>query len=130
MGDVGAATEADVHSQNWNPAKYPFTVSRAGFAMNYTPWLRQLTEGIALVNAVGYARLGDYQAVSGSIKYFTVGEVPTPTAGVVRPYEYAVDVTLQADITTISPLVLPLQQMWRCIGTIIFFSVVESVRLI
>ena len=92
MGDVGAATEADVHSQNWNPAKYPFTISRAGFAMNYTPWLRQLTEGIALVNAVGYARLGDYQAVSGSIKYFTVGEVPTPQAGVVRPYEYAVDV--------------------------------------
>ena len=31
--------------------------------------------------------------VSGSIKYFTRwGEVPTPQAGVVRPYEYAVDV--------------------------------------
>ena len=24
MGDVGAATEADVNSQYWNPAKYPF----------------------------------------------------------------------------------------------------------
>ena len=93
MGDLGAATEADVHSQNWNPAKYPFTVSRAGFALNYTPWLRQLTEGIALVNAVGYARLGDYQAISGSIKYFTVGEVTVPKLGiVVHPYEYAVDI--------------------------------------
>ena len=92
MGDLGAATEADVHSQNWNPAKYPFTVSRAGFALNYTPWLRQLTEGIALVNAVGYARLGDYQAISGSIKYFTVGAVTVPKLGiVVHPYEYAVD---------------------------------------
>lgn len=91
MGDVGVATEADVNSQSWNPAKYPFTVSRAGFSMNYTPWLRQLTEGIALVNAVGYARLGDYQAVSGSVKYFTVGEV-TAGQSVVRPYEFAVDV--------------------------------------
>ena len=76
LGDVGAATDPDVNSQSWNPAKYPFTVSRAGVSLNYTPWLRQLTEGIALVNAVGYSRLGDYQALSGSIKYFTVGEVP------------------------------------------------------
>lgn len=93
LGDIGAATDPDVHSQSWNPAKYPFTISRAGFALNYTPWLRQLTEGIALVNAVGYMRLGDYQAVSGSIKYFTVGDVPVPGLGInVKPYEFAVDV--------------------------------------
>ena len=40
LGDVGAATEADVNSQYWNPAKYPFAISRAGIALNYTPWLR------------------------------------------------------------------------------------------
>ncbi|MDO4210598.1 MAG: PorV/PorQ family protein, partial [Bacteroidales bacterium] len=64
MGDIGAATDPDVYSQAWNPAKYPFTISRAGFGLSYTPWLRQLTEGIALINAVGYYRLGDYQALS------------------------------------------------------------------
>lgn len=93
LGDIGAATDPDVNSQNWNPAKYPFTVSRAGFSLNYTPWLRQLTEGIALVNAIGYSRLGDYQAVSGSIKYFTVGDVPVQEQKfTVHPYEFAVDV--------------------------------------
>lgn len=93
MGDLGAATDPDVHSQSWNPAKYPFTISRAGFALNYTPWLRQLTEGIALVNAVGYMRLGDYQAVSGSVKYFTVGDVPVADNSFsVKPYEFSVDV--------------------------------------
>lgn len=92
MGDLGAATDPDVYSQNWNPSKYPFTVSRAGFTLNYTPWLRQLTEGIALVNAVGYTRLGDLQAVSGSIKYFTVGDViATDGSYTVKPYEFAVD---------------------------------------
>lgn len=91
MGDLGAATEPDVHSQNWNPAKYPFTISRAGFAINYTPWLRQLTEGIALANAVGYMRLGNYQALSGSIKYFTVGDIPVDNH-TVKPYEFGIDV--------------------------------------
>jgi len=42
MGDVGAATDPDVNSQYWNPAKYPFCISRAGIALNYTPWLRQI----------------------------------------------------------------------------------------
>ena len=92
MGDVGAATDPDVHSQYWNPAKYPFTISRAGFAINYTPWLRKLTTGIALLNAVGYVRLGDYQALSASVRYFTLGEVITETDGLtVKPYEFSVD---------------------------------------
>ena len=33
MGDVGAATDPDVNSQYWNPAKYPFCISRAGIFM-------------------------------------------------------------------------------------------------
>lgn len=93
MGDVGAATDPDVHSQYWNPAKYPFTISRAGLAINYTPWLRQLTDGIALADLSGYIRLGDYQAVSGSVRYFTIGEVMTSDENMtVKPYEMAVDV--------------------------------------
>ena len=31
MGDVGAATDPDVNSQYWNPAKYPFTISCVRF---------------------------------------------------------------------------------------------------
>lgn len=92
MGDVGCATDADVHSQYWNPAKYPFTISRAGFAINYTPWLRKLTTGIALLDAVGYLRLGDYQALSASLRYFTLGEVQAGTDDMmVKPYEFGVD---------------------------------------
>lgn len=91
LGDIGAATEPDVYSQSWNPAKYPFTISRAGLAINYTPWLRQIVNDIALLNAAGYVRLGDYQAISASLRYFSLGDV---TAGdmTVRPYELGVDV--------------------------------------
>ena len=91
MGDVGAATDPDVHSQYWNPAKFPFTISRAGIAINYTPWLRKLTTGIALLNAAGYVRLGDYQALSASLRYFTLGEVEGGENMTVRPYEMSFD---------------------------------------
>ena len=91
MGDVGAATDPDVHAQYWNPAKYPFTISRAGIAINYTPWLRKLTTGIALLNATGYVRLGDYQALSASLRYFTLGEVEGGENITVRPYEMSFD---------------------------------------
>ena len=98
MGDVGAATDPDVVSQYWNPAKYPFTISRAGVALNYTPWLRQLVNDMDLAYLVGYYRIGDYSAVSGSLRYFSLGEVYTSSATdatndmTINPYEMSLDV--------------------------------------
>ena len=94
MGDVGVATDPDVNSQYWNPAKYPFAVSPAGFSLAYTPWLRQLVSDIDLANLVGYYRIGDYQAISGSLTYFSLGDVyvSEDLGGYsIRPYEMAVD---------------------------------------
>ncbi|MBR1545849.1 MAG: type IX secretion system outer membrane channel protein PorV [Prevotella sp.] len=95
MGDVGAATDPDVNSQYWNPAKYPFCISRAGIALNYTPWLRQLVNDISLAYVAGYYRIGDYSAISGSLRYFSLGEVMTSmddNAMTVKPYEMSLDV--------------------------------------
>lgn len=93
MGDVGAATDPDVNSQYWNPAKYPFCISRAGVALNYTPWLRQLVNDIDLAYVAGYYRIGDYGAVSGSLRYFSLGEVTMSDQDMtVKPYEMALDV--------------------------------------
>ena len=95
LGDVGAATEPDVNSQYWNPAKYPFCISRAGVSLNYTPWLRQLVSDIDLAYVAGYYRIGDYSAVSGSVRYFSLGEVMTSldeNAMTVKPYELSADV--------------------------------------
>ena len=94
MGDVGAATDPDVNSQAWNLAKYPFCISRAGVALNYTPWLRQLVSDIDLAYVAGYYRIGDYSALSGSLRYFSLGEVYTSESSdvTVKPYEMSVDV--------------------------------------
>lgn len=93
MGDVGAATDPDVASQYWNPAKYPFTISRAGVSLNYTPWLRQLVNDMDLAYLSGYYRIGDYSAVSASLRYFSLGEVQTSSSldntgdMTINPYE-------------------------------------------
>ena len=93
-GDVGAATDPDVNSQYWNPAKYPFCISRAGVALNYTPWLRKLVGDIDLAYLSGYYRIGDYSALSGSLRYFSLGEVFTYDGSdmTVKPYEMSLDV--------------------------------------
>ena len=94
MGDVGVATDPDVNSQYWNPAKYPFCISRAGVALNYTPWLRKLVGDIDLAYLAGYYRIGDYSALSGSLRYFSLGEVFTYDGSdmTVKPYEMSIDV--------------------------------------
>ena len=93
LGDIGAATDPDVNSQYWNPAKYPFCISRAGVSLNYTPWLRQLVQDIDLANITGYYRLGDYDALSSSLRYFSLGEVQLMDDENVtfKPYEMAID---------------------------------------
>lgn len=98
MGDVGAATDPDVNSQYWNPAKYPFTISRAGISLSYTPWLRKLVNDIDLAYLAGYYRIGDYSALSTSLRYFSLGEVTVGQDGSgnggysINPYEMSFDV--------------------------------------
>ena len=98
MGDVGVATDPDVNSQYWNPSKYPFAISRAGVSLNYTPWLRQLVNDMDLAYLAGYYRIGDYSAVSGSVRYFSLGEVQTSSSQdgtndmTINPYEMSIDV--------------------------------------
>ena len=98
MGDIGAATEPDENSQYWNPSKYAFAYSSAGVSLSYTPWLRKLVNDIALLNAAGYWKLGggDNQAVSFSLRYFSLGEVNMNdgegnVTNTINPYEMSFD---------------------------------------
>ncbi len=100
MGDLGAATEPDANSQFWNPSKYAFAYSQAAVSLSYTPWLRKLVNDIFLANLAGYWKLGDgdNQALSASLRYFSLGEVNTSpiqdgvTGQSLNPYEMSIDV--------------------------------------
>ena len=99
MGDQGAATDPDVNSQFWNPSKYAFAYSKAGVSISYTPWLRKLVNDIFLANLSGYWKIGsnDNQAVSASMRYFSLGEINSADDGgnalaSINPFEMAFDV--------------------------------------
>jgi len=98
MGDLGAATEPDVNSQFWNPSKYAFAFSRAGVSLSYSPWLRKIVNDIYLANLSAYYKIGssDNQAVSTSLRYFSLGEVMATdgdgaTLATINPFELSVD---------------------------------------
>lgn len=100
MGDLGAATDPDVNAQFWNPSKYAFSYSKCAVGLSYTPWLRKLVNDIFLANLSGYYKIGsgDNQAISASLRYFSLGEVTTNEGGdpglvgqTLNPYELSID---------------------------------------
>lgn len=106
LGDVGAATLPDLYSQHWNPSKIAFLQTKAGLGISYTPWLDKLVKDIALIYATGFYKFGtdDDQAVSASIRYFSIGDVnETDLSGnflsTVSPYEMAFDIGYSRKLT-------------------------------
>lgn len=96
MGDAGVAISPDVNSQHWNPAKYVFTESSMGIGLSYSPWLRALVNDINLAYLVGYKKLDEDQSISGSVRYFSLGNITFTNiyGGELRqanPNEFAID---------------------------------------
>lgn len=97
MGDVGVATSVDAFSQQWNPSKYAFSETKSGFGVSYTPYLSKLVDDISVGYLTYFNRLSESSAVSGSLKYFTLGEIELRLTeddlGIpVKPNEFTVDV--------------------------------------
>lgn len=99
MGNLGAATDPDINAQFWNPSKYAFAYSSGGAGISYTPWLRKIVNDIFLADVSGYLKLGsaDNQALSASLRYFSLGEVTmsddtgATNVQTINPYEFAFD---------------------------------------
>jgi len=75
MGDIGVATSADAFSQQWNPSKYAFAISKQGVGVTYTPYLSQLVNDIFLGNLTYYNRLNETSAFAASFRYFSLGDI-------------------------------------------------------
>lgn len=96
LADQGVATSADAFSQQWNPAKYAFSVDKQGFSVSYTPYLTDLVNDISLSQLTYYNKINERSAFAGSVRYFSIGDIelrdnPNDAANVVKPSEYAID---------------------------------------
>jgi hypothetical protein len=99
LGDVGVATSPDANSMHWNPAKYAFIDNKMGFAVSFTPWLRNLgINDMYLAYLSGYYKIDDRQAIASSLRFFTLGEIiftniGGEVEGIYKPTEWALDAT-------------------------------------
>jgi hypothetical protein len=97
MGDMGLATNPDATSAFWNLSKISFAKNRSGISLNYTPWLRALqVKDVYLLAVSGYHQLDELNSISGSIRYFSLGNIQfTDIYGAItgegRPREFAID---------------------------------------
>lgn len=98
LGDGGVATSADANSMHWNPAKYVRATEKQGFAISYTPWLRNLVNDINLAYVTYFNRLDRMNAIGFSLTYFTLGEIQFTdqngeSLGYFKPNEFSFDGT-------------------------------------
>ena len=75
MGELGAATSADIYSQQWNPAKYAFSSNEKGLGLSYTPYLSKIVDDIFLGNFTYFKKVDDRSSWATSLRYFSLGEI-------------------------------------------------------
>jgi Type IX secretion system protein PorV len=96
MGDLGVATSPDPSSGLWNMGKVAFNESKSGISATYTPWLKQIVGDVYLASLTGYYKFAEDQALSGSLRYFSLGDIQFTdglgnTFGSFRPREMSID---------------------------------------
>ncbi len=104
LGDAGAATSPDINAMHWNASKLAFMDQKYGFAMGYTPWLRNLVPDISLSYFTFYYNLNKILTFGGGVKYFSLGDIQfTDNTGQnlnqFRPNEFAINGTVAAKLS-------------------------------
>lgn len=107
LGEQGVATPSDVYSQQWNPAKYPFSEAKSGVGVSYTPYLSQLVNDIFLSSISFYRHINDRSSWGSSLKYFSLGEIEKTSfigggiveQGIERPNEFTLDLSYSILLT-------------------------------
>ena len=98
MADMGVATSTDAFSQQYNPAKYAFSIEKQGFSVSYTPYLTSIANDISLGQLTYYNKINERSAFAGSFRFFGLGDIELRRTGdpgeiprVVNPNELALD---------------------------------------
>jgi hypothetical protein len=104
MGDNGVATSPDAFSQQYNPAKYAFSLKKQGFSVSYTPYLTALVNDISLGQLNYFNRINERSAIGTSLRYFSLGEIQlTDSEGnqtqIVKPNELALDLSYSLQLS-------------------------------
>jgi len=98
MGDCGVASDPDVYSMHYNPAKYVYLEDKLSIGLGYSPWLRNMVRDMNLAYLAAAYKINDRSAVAATLRYFNCGKIEFRDAnnyflGEVNPNEWAFDAT-------------------------------------
>lgn len=98
MGDVGVSTSADASSLFHNPSKIAFSGRQVMVGINYSPWLRNLTDDIFIGSGSYINRFSENAAWGAEFRYFSLGQVDLTDNvgnpnGTINPNEFALSGT-------------------------------------
>lgn len=104
MGDCGVASETDVYSMHYNPAKYSFLKENMSVGLGYSPWLRNLVPDMNLAYLAFATKLNSESALAATLRYFSCGEITFrdnegESLGEYKPNEWALDVAYSRMLT-------------------------------
>jgi hypothetical protein len=104
LGDAGGALSPDANSIHWGAAKLAFAEDDAAISLSYIPWLRNLVPDINLAYLSTYKKLKNGQAIGGSLRYFSLGnivftDIVGNVTGQFNPNEFAVDLAYSRKLT-------------------------------
>ncbi|MBK5269625.1 MAG: type IX secretion system outer membrane channel protein PorV, partial [Bacteroidia bacterium] len=104
MGDLGVATSPDAGAGLWNMGKVAFNQSQGAIMATYTPWLKNIVSDVYLASLAGYYKFDENQAISGSLRYFSLGDIQFTdnlgnNFGSFRPREFGLDIGYSRKLT-------------------------------
>ena len=98
LGDCGVASDSDVYSMHYNPAKYVYLEDKFAGGLGYSPWLRNLVPDMNLAYLAMAYKINERSSVAGTLRYFSCGEIEfrdnyNQSLGKYSPNEWAIDAT-------------------------------------
>lgn len=94
MADMGVSTSADAYAQFFNASRYNFMEQDMLLGVNYTPWMRSLSNDVFLGSVSFAKRINERSTWSAGLRYFSMGSIELSDAagngmGTEKPHEIA-----------------------------------------
>ena len=133
LADMGVATSPDVSSLHYNPAKYAFSESQWQIGLNYTPWLRNLTNDVSLTSLFVSNKINERSAWATSLTYFSLGSIELTdgsgiSLGTENPNEFAIDGTYSLKLSEVISMAVGLRYIHSNLAVRVDNSEIQTVN--
>ena len=88
LGEAGLGLLPDANQLHWNPSSLAYGEADLQTSISYGPTFRDLVPNMFLAYLAVYGKLNDRQAIGGSIRYFSYGEIAyiNPSGAMIQNY--------------------------------------------